>query len=206
MKNFLKTLPLVGLMFSSIALAADNNMMVRMRSITVMPSEKGTPTRVGGDVKLSDATVPELDFTYFFNDHFAAELILASTQHRAAANKTSLNNLDLGEVSLLPPILLAQYHHTMGKWKPYIGAGLNYTIFYNIEPGVARSVHYKNSMGYAWQVGTDYEFLPNTYINFDIKKLYVSTDVEVNTYSNGTVKADVDINPWIVGLGLGYRF
>ena len=187
-------------------MASEGNMMVRMRALSVMPSESGTPTAVGGDVKLTDSAVPEIDFSYFFNDNFALELILATSPHRASANKTSLNNLDLGEVNLLPPTLLAQYHHTLGKWKPYVGAGLNYTIFYDQTPGVARSVKYTNSMGYAWQVGCDYEIGTNWYINADVKKLYLSTDVEVVTFSNGTVKADVDINPWIVGLGIGHRF
>lgn len=196
----------MSLITLNLATASDKNMMVRMRSITIMPSESGTPSAVGGDVKLTDATVPEIDFSYFFNNNFAVELILATAQHRASANKTSLNNLDLGEVSLLPPTLLAQYHHEFGKFKPYIGAGINYTVFYNVEPGIARSVHYDNSFGYALQVGGDYEIAESIYINFDIKKLYLSTEVEVNTYSNGTVTADVDINPWIVGLGIGKRF
>lgn len=188
------------------AQALDKNMMVRMRSIAIMPDESGTPSVIGGDVKLSDDTVPEIDFSYFFNDRFALELILATAQHKATANKTALNNLDLGEVSLLPPTLLAQYHHQFGKFKPYVGAGLNYTIFYNAEPGIARSVHYDNSLGYAFQIGGDYEIADNLYLNFDVKKLYLSTDVEVNTYASGTVKADVDIDPWIVGLGIGTRF
>lgn len=188
------------------AQAMDKNMMVRMRTIAIMPDESGSPSVVGGKVKLTDDSVPEIDFSYFFNDRFALELILATAQHKASANKTSLNNLDLGEVSLLPPTLLAQYHHEFGKFKPYVGAGLNYTIFYNAEPGIARSVRYDNSLGYALQVGGDYEIADNIYLNFDIKKLYLSTNVEVNTYSNGTVTADVDINPWIVGLGIGTRF
>lgn len=204
-KRLLAVLALVS--FSALsAQAVEKNMMVRMRTIGIMPDESGTPSAIKGDVKVSDDSVPEIDFSYFFNEKFALELILATAQHKATANKTSLNNLDLGEVSLLPPTLLAQYHHQFGKFKPYVGAGLNYTIFYNIEPGVARSVHYDNSLGYAFQVGGDYEIAENLFLNIDIKKLYLSTEVEVNTYSNGTVTADVDINPWIVGLGIGTRF
>lgn len=186
--------------------ALDKNLMVRMRTLAIMPSESGTPSVVGGDVKLTDDTVPEIDFSYFFTERFALELILTTAQHKASANKTAANNLDLGEVSLLPPTLLAQYHQQFGKFKPYVGAGINYTVFYNEEPGVARSVHYDNSVGYALQVGADYEILDNVYLNFDVKKLYLSTDVEVNTYSSGTVTADVEIDPWLVGLGIGTRF
>lgn len=69
-----------------------------------------------------------------------------------------------------------------------------------------RSVKYENSLGYALQVGGDYKIAENTYLNFDIKKLYLSTDVEVKTYDGTKVTADVDIDPWIIGLGVGYRF
>jgi outer membrane protein len=40
-------------------------------------------------------------------------------------------------------------------------------------------------------------------VNVDLKKLFLNTDVNIN---NGAIKADVDINPWIVGVGMGYRF
>ena len=55
-------------------------------------------------------------------------------------------------------------------------------------------------------MGGDYEIAENTFLNFDIKKLYLSTDVEVKTYDGTKVTADVDIDPWIIGLGVGYRF
>lgn len=205
MKTKLSALLISSVLLSSTAAFADN-MMVRMRAINVMPDEKGTPSVVGGDVNLNNASVPELDFSYFFTKNFAMELILATTTHKASATKTALNNLDLGDVSLLPPTLLAQYHHEFGKFKPYVGAGLNYTIFYGEDPGVAREVTYDDSFGYAFQVGGDYQIGDNLYLNFDIKKIYLSTDVEVKTYANGNVTADVDIDPLIVGLGLGFRF
>lgn len=182
------------------------DLMVRMRAINVMPDESGTPTVIGGSVKLNNESVPEVDFSYFFNQHFALELILATATHKASAYGTALNNLDLGDVSLLPPTLLAQYHHTFGNFKPYVGAGINYTFFYGEDPGVARTVSYDNSFGYAMQVGGDYKIAENTYVNFDIKKVMLSTDVHVDTYSNGSVDAKVDIDPWIIGLGVGFMF
>lgn len=201
---FTKSLVASMVLFTTLSSFA-GDMMVRMRALSVMPDESGTPSTVGGDVKLNNTSVPEIDFSYFFNEHFALELILATTTHKASAVGTSLGNLDLGDVSLLPPTLLAQYHHDFGNFKPYIGAGLNYTMFYGADPGVAKSVRYDNSMGYAFQVGADYKIAERVYLNFDIKKLYVSTDVTVNTTS-GKVKADVDIDPLIVGMGIGYRF
>lgn len=200
--------PLVALSLMSIALnthAMEKNMMVRMRALSVMPEESGKPSTIGGKVKLTDSAVPELDFTYFFSENFAAELILATTPHTASVKNSTLGNVDLGDVNLLPPTLLAQYHKEFGNWKPYVGAGLNYTVFFDQHSGAVDSVKYENGFGYAWQVGTDYKIAENVYLNFDIKKLYLSTDVTVK--SGGTkVTADVDINPWLVGAGVGYRF
>jgi outer membrane protein len=207
MKRLLNLTTITALLFTfSLTTLASENMMVRMRAINVMPDESGTPTVIGGEVKLNNDSVPEIDFTYFINKNFAIELILATTTHKASAFNTSLNNLDLGDVSLLPPTLTAQYHHDFGNFKPYVGVGLNYTFFYGADYGVAKNVEYDNSLGYALQIGTDYKIGENLYLNVDIKKIYLSTDVKVDTYSNGSVTADVEINPYIVGLGLGFKF
>lgn len=207
MKMFLRNLLILCVtVLATHAFADDHgNKMVRMRMINIAPDVSGSPSVVGGDVAISNASVPEVDLSYFFTDKFALELILATAQHRVNALKTSSGTIDLGEVNLLPPTLLAQYHHSFDKLRAYVGAGINYTMFYDVNPGSVNSVRYDNAIGYAWQVGADYEIAKDLFLNLDVKKLKLATDVRVN--SSGTiVKADVDIDPWIVGLGLGYRF
>lgn len=205
MKFRLSSLALVSVMSLSSVSAFAGNTMVRLRALGVIPDESGKPSVVGGKVNLNNDSVPELDFSYFFNENFALELILATTTHKASVKNSAAGNLDLGDISLLPPTLLAQYHKEFGNFKPYVGAGLNYTIFYGGDSGEVQSVKYENSMGYALQVGTDYKIAENIYLNFDIKKLYLDTEVRVK--AGGTkVKAQVDIDPWLVGLGIGYRF
>lgn len=205
MKHNLCSLAIASTLALSSLSAYAGDTMVRLRALGVIPDEEGRPSTVGGKVHLNNDSVPELDFSYFFTENFALELILATTTHKASVKNSAVGNLDLGDISLLPPTLLAQYHHQFGNWKPYVGAGLNYTIFYGGDTGGAESVKYENGMGYALQVGTDYKIAENVYINFDIKKLYLDTEVKVK--SAGTkVKADVDIDPWLVGLGIGYRF
>jgi outer membrane protein len=180
------------------AQAQASNFMVRMRALSVTPDVSGSPSAINGAVDITNTSVPEIDFTYFVNDSFAFELILATTTHKVSVHNSALNNVDLGDVSLLPPTLLAQYHHTFGDFKPYVGAGINYTIFYGANPGFAKKVDYSNEFGYALQLGTDYKIAENTYINLDIKKIFLSTDVKVDTYAHGSVTADVDVDPLIV--------
>lgn len=185
------------------------DMMVRMRMINIMPDENGTPSTVGGRVQINAESVPEIDFTYFFNDSFALELIAATATHTVTtynSNFGGTTNLNLGEISHLPPTLLAQYHMTFGKLKPYIGAGVNYTFFYGGNPGQFKLVEYENSFGWAAQLGADLDIGNNMYLNFDIKRIAISSDVTVQTFSGTTVTADVDINPIVAGLGVGYRF
>jgi outer membrane protein len=98
----------------------------------------------GADVDISTAFVPELDFTYFFSRNFAAELILATTKHNV---EVPALETDLGHVWLLPPTLSLQYRFYAGDLKPYIGAGINYTIFYGVDEGDVVGMDYENKVG-----------------------------------------------------------
>ncbi|WP_298514627.1 OmpW family outer membrane protein [uncultured Kordia sp.] len=182
---------------------------VRARIISVIPNESATIETIGGDVSIATAYVPELDFTYFFTENWAAELILATTNHDVEAINTAVGTIDLGDVWLLPPTLTLQYHYPLGDFKPYIGAGINYTIFYSADEGpVADAIDYDNSFGFAFQAGFDYALTDTWFLNLDIKKILIQTDatVNANTALGATVGADVDINPLVIGIGIGMKF
>jgi outer membrane protein len=181
--------------------------MIRLRGIGVIPADNADIDPIGGDTELSNTGMPEIDFTYFVTDNIAFELIAATTQHDVSARNTSAGDIDLGDVWLLPPTLLVQYHFlTKERFSPYIGAGINYTIFYGVDEAknsIAEDVDYENSVGWALQIGVDYRLDENWYVNADVKRLFLDTDVNIN---NGGVKADVDVDPWIFGMGIGYKF
>lgn len=185
---------------------------VRLRAVGVAPDESAEIGIIGGDVAISNALIPELDFTYFFTEHFAAELILGTAKHDVKAINTAAGNVDLGSVYLLPPTLTAQYHfYTSDKkiFKPYIGAGINYTLFYNVESGAVADVAYDNAVGYAAQLGFDLMLDDNFFINVDAKRLFLSTDVTVdasNLAPGLSIPAEVEINPWLFGVGVGMKF
>lgn len=192
------------------AVAKDaGDILIRMRGIAVVPDNDGTTDAIGGDTDIDNAYMPELDFTYFFTENIAAELILATTKHDVSVDNTTLGrDVDLGDVWLLPPTLTVQYHfNPKSSFSPYIGAGLNYTFFYNKDSGndpAVSSVSYEDGFGYALQTGFDYQLDDRWSFNFDVKKLFLETDVKVN---GGAINArDVKIDPWIIGIGVGYRF
>jgi outer membrane protein len=112
------------------------NLLVRLRMASLVPDTSGGTREIGGTADVDQDTVPELDFTYFFTDNIAAELILATARHRAQVLNSTSGDVDLGEVSMLPPVLTLQYHfNPKSKFSPYIGAGLSYVMFYNVDKG-----------------------------------------------------------------------
>ena len=181
--------------------------MIRVRALGVFPESGGSITPIGGHAKPSNTAAPELDFTYFFTDNIATELILATTRHRVKAKDTSLGDVDVGKVSLLPPTLTVQYHVTqlekILRLKPYLGMGINYPHFYNAKPGALNNVDYKDSFGPALQVGFDVPITQHLYFNFDVKKVWVRTKAKFN---NGAIVAKPHLDPWLIGAGLGVRF
>jgi len=175
--------------------------LVRARGLWVAPDESAS-TSIGGDVSVNNDVVPEVDFSYFATDNIAFELIAATTRHKVSHSAAG----SLGKVSLLPPTLTVQYHFMpKSQFSPYVGAGLNYTFFYDEDApgGGINSIDYENHIGYALQAGADYALGGNWSLNVDVKKIFLSTDVSIN---GGAVTADVDLDPWIVGVGVGYRF
>lgn len=189
--------------------ATFNKWQARFRVISIIPNESATIDAIGGDVEISTAYVPELDFTYFFNENWSAELILGTAKHDVKAVSTAAGDIELGSVMLLPPTLTLQYHFATEGFRPYVGTGLNYTIFYSAKEGpVADDVSYDNSVGFAFQGGFDFDLNEKWFLNLDAKYILLSTDATVNATSalGATVGADVDINPLVVGFGIGMKF
>ena len=186
---------------------------VRVRGVGVVtPDQSAKIGIIGGDVQISDTFIPELDFTYFFTEHFAAELILGTAKHDVKAINTVAGDIDLGSAWLLPPTLTAQYHFYVSDKKivkPYIGAGVNYTLFYNVKSGAVADVKYENSLGYAAQAGIDLNLTDSFFLNIDAKRLFLKTDVTVdatNLVAGLVVPAEVTIDPWLFGIGVGMKF
>ena len=176
--------------------ASAQNWMIGARVINISPD---VSTSISGlDVK--DQWTGELDFTYFFTPNIAAELIAAWAKH-----EVTLNGNSLGKVGVLPPTLTLQYHFTnLGAFKPYVGGGFNYTYFYENELANGTLNINDNSWGGALQAGFDYQIQKNWYLNADVKYLWINT--KVNVTATGAELGSLDINPWVFGVGVRYRF
>lgn len=192
---------------------------IRVRGVGVVPIESATVPTINGGVTVSDTFIPELDFTYFFTKNLAAELILGTSKHNIGTQNSNLTAIggaenaivDLGHVWLLPPTLTLQYHfHPSPVWKPYVGVGANYTIFYNVDKGpVVKDITYKNKFALAAQLGVDINVSKSFFFNFDIKQLFLSTtaDVDATNLAPGlNLPTKVTLNPFLLGFGVGVKF
>ena len=169
--------------------------MVRARAVH-LNSSNGDSTPL--NLSINDKWLPEVDISYFINPNVAVELILTVPQKQTL----SAGGAAIGSFKHLPPTLTAQYHFTnFGGFKPYVGAGLNYTRISSVNLPAGVTVD-KNSFGPALQAGVDIPLAKNLYLNFDVKKVYIRTDVAAAGKKIGSFRVD----PVLVGVGLGWRF
>lgn len=186
---------------ATLANAQEAPWLVRVRAVHLDSANKDS---TGLDLSINNKVLPELDISYFFTPAWATELVLTYPQKQTVRAGGS----DIGSLKHLPPTLTLQYHFVnLGKFKPYLGAGVNYTRFSSVSfsPAVQAALSpslSRNSFGLALQAGFDYEFAKNTYFNFDVKKVKIHTDVSSAGAHVGTLKVD----PWLIGVGIGRRF
>lgn len=170
----------------------------------------GTGVGVGNDTQLG------LTGSYMVAPHWGVEL-LASTpfEHEITAKGLGGFGVEkIGSVKHLPPTLSVQYYFAQPQAvvQPYVGLGVNYTIFFDeklsneAKSGLgASNLHLDNSVGLAAEVGLDWAINSNWLLNASIWKVDMNTTATLNT-ALGKAKVDVDINPWVYMVGVGYKF
>lgn len=176
---------------------------IRVRAINVTPDGSGRESVTGLETDVDHAYTPEIDLTYFFTENVAAELIAATSNHKIEAGSS-----DLGDAWILPPTLTLQYHFSPdSKISPYVGAGINYSMFYGeSSAGGFNGLDVDGGFGLAFQAGVDYWLNDNWGLNLDAKYVDLQVDVDVNSGSTALNADDVDLDPWILGAGVSYRF
>ena len=175
--------------------AQESPWMVRFRATNLSMENKDS---TGLDLTVNDKTIPEVDVSYFFNKNVAAELILTVPQKQ----DVYIGGASLGTFKHLPPTLLAQYHFTnFNGFKPYVGAGINYTKISSVQLGANATLD-NHSWGFAYQAGVDIPLDKKWSLNFDVKKIYIKSNVYLSGVNNGTLKLD----PVAASVGVGYRF
>lgn len=170
-------------------------------------TEAGIRTAAGAasglSVDVGDSTMPTLGFTYFLTDHWAIEGILGTTRHEIRA-QGGTTDVAVHETWVLPPVVTIQYRPMSGgQVSPYVGAGVNAMLFYGGDDRNGFSVDLDDGFGLAAQVGADIGLKGPWSLNLDVKKVWFDTDAQIN---GGALRSEVDLDPWVISVGLGRRF
>lgn len=194
--------------------AATGDWLIRGRIINVSPNDDSDSDILGGNnsVSVDDDTTIEVDFTYMLSPNFGLELIVATTTHDINGKGGLSAFGKIADSGVLPPTLTAQYHFSpAANVRPYVGGGINYTLFYdeNVASSVTDAVgdtklDLDASFGLALQAGVDIDINQDWYFNVDAKYIQIETEAELS----GAVadKFDVEINPLVIGIGVGKVF
>ncbi len=187
-----------GLGMAAAAQAAQGDFVARLRGtyLDYHNGQNSLPVKVEAD----NRWIPEVDFSYYLTDHVATELVLTYPQKV----DITVNNAAAGSVKALPPTLLAQYHFGAADaaFSPYVGAGVNLTLFSSRSVLNGGAHISKSSVGLAGQVGADFALSGAWTLNVDLKYVMMDTNVFVGSTKAGKL----DLNPWLASLGIGYRF
>ncbi|MCO7570585.1 outer membrane beta-barrel protein [Pseudomonas chlororaphis] len=206
------------------------DILVRAGAITVNPKadsgsvkvDRGPAegTNLGGKATMSSDTQLGLNFAYMLTNNIGIELLAATPfEHDVKLKDTSLAaaNGKLGTLKHLPPTLSVVYYPLDSKsvFQPYVGAGINYTWIYDEHVGSRANAagfdnfRAKNSWGLAWQVGADYMLTDKLMLNAQVRYIDINTTayVDNNSVAPGTrAKVNVDVDPMVYMVGLGYKF
>ncbi|MBM6549527.1 OmpW/AlkL family protein [Marinomonas ostreistagni] len=196
-----------ALVSAPLALAHEaGDAFIRGGVINVMPSVDDN-TGAGLDLDVKNNLQLGLTATYMYTDNIGTELLLATPfTHDITAGGTNV-----GETSHLPPSLMVQYYfgNSESQFRPYVGAGVNYTVFFEEKLTVDLNNDGRNddlklddSFGFAAQAGVDYKVDENLFLNASVWYMDINTDVEVNGASTG----DLDIDPIGFMAAIGYTF
>ena len=203
----------------SVAGDYNGNFMARVGATVVHPDTEadvfvgGVGPLPGFDADVSTEVIPSLTLTYFFNRNLALELFCCFANHEIDG-KGVLAGIDLGDTWIFPPALTLQYHFdSMGGMKPYVGVGVQYINFFGegrlsgATGGLAvlngSKLDIDDAFGFTLQAGVDIPVGDGWYLNADVKKTWLETDAK---WAGTPVTADVDLDPWIFTVGVGYRF
>lgn len=188
------------------SMETDNPWMLRVRAVDLLWQNGQSNVVQADNVKATNQVIPEFDISYFFTKNISTELVLTYPQQVSITY--GQGNTSAGKISALPPSLLLQYHFTdLGAFIPYVGAGINYTIFGNRQnfPALGNGVQVdQSSVGFVAQIGGDYMLDKNWGLNIDLK--YATMSTNVTAVSGGANLGKLTLNPFMPAVGVSYKF
>jgi len=179
----------------------------RLRALYVLPNDSSgsVNTIPNSGVSVHPCWTGELDLGFMLTQNLGVELILGTCRNTLMGQK-SLAGTKIGTTWLLPPTLTFQWRlFPESILQPYVGAGVNYTLFYGNNCSLSgTSLSLSHSWGPAVQGGVDFFFFQDWLLNLDVKYVWIDTEATLSGATSGRVS--VDVNPWLFGVGVGRKW
>jgi outer membrane protein len=195
--------------------------IVKAGIANVDPYSSSGPVVIGGvpqagtGVSVDSGPTAYINIGYAFTDNLVLELLADITSKHDVNATGGLAGLGkIAEVNTLPPTLTLQWHFSpKGKFQPYLGAGLNYTTFLdetttgslNNALGGPSSLSADSSWGLALQAGADIMLNEKWFLNLNVYWIDIDTTASISSPA-GPVSVDVQVDPWVYGIGIGTTF
>ncbi len=204
---------MLGVALGAQAHQADE-LFVRVGAVNIAPDASSGQV-LGGGVDVDNALGLGFSGTWFFSQHLGLELLAALPFEHDIKGTGALKGLDIGSSKHLPPTLSLQYYPLDNQtFTPYIGLGLNYTVFFDestssqLDSALAGDSKLKldNSTGLAYQIGADWKLSDQLYLNAAVWKMDIDTTAHIYLDGAQAAKVNVKIDPWVAMLGVGFSF
>lgn len=198
----------------------EGTLQVKLLGSAVLPDGKitsGNKDIVGLPETLQteagDNFVPTLAIEYFLNENISLETICCMTQHDVDA-VSGLPGAELvSDAKLIPATLTAKAHLPAGAIKPYVGAGITYFWWVDVDPGAATiplgvtRTDLSDEFGFVLQVGTDVRLGYDGFgLTIDAKRYFVGTTARWYASDTLAIETEHELNPWVLSAGVSYRF
>lgn len=169
----------------------------------------------GLETAASDNYVPTVAAEYFLAESFSIETIAGVTQHDVDATAGLPAGTELVfDALLLPATVTAKAHFDAGAVKPYLGAGVAYFVWLDVDDGAAgttplgvTNTTLSDELGIVLQAGVDVPVGENGFgLSLDAKRYFIGTTANWFVGDTLVISNDHDLDPWVISAGVSYRF
>ncbi len=200
-----------ALLAAGCALAQDNIVKLGLTDYTTHARTNGITgvgVPAGADADTGNAATLLLTYERMLGPHLGAELAVGvppRIKARATGSVAFLGKNVLSARNLAPTVFL-NYHFGMpgDRWRPYLGAGLNFTRFTGIRSTLAPDVEMGDSTGWALQGGMEYALNRQWGLFASVAALKVRS--KLVAAGNTVLQTTIDFRPVVYSAGVGYRF
>lgn len=189
--------------------------LIRAGIAHVAPDDRsGAVTGISGSgVEVDGATNLAVNFTYMLSDNWGVELLGALPFRHDIKGSGAISSLGtIAETKQLPPTVAVVYNFApKASVRPYAGIGLNHTVFFDEKVtgglvGMANGISLDSSTGLAAEVGVDVDLDNNMFFNASLWYVDIATTATLEGGALDGARVDVDIDPWVVFAGVGWKF